>query len=88
MATERRALAAAGALSVADTARGYRIEAMVEGETVADVLDYVQYDKNALYARLRDTVERAYDAGTLPVSEGKRLLQTYRRGLGDYTYLG
>ena len=72
----------------ADTPRGYRIEAYVEGDTVAEVLRYVQYDHEALLARVRQAVERAYDSGALDVKDGSRLLKTYKRGLGDYTYLG
>jgi arginine decarboxylase len=71
----------------ADNAVGYRIEQIIEGETAADVLDYVQYDHRKLLARVRDTVERHYEAGDLTLPQGRILLKAYRQGLSDYTYL-
>jgi len=74
-------------VSASNSKMGYRIEQMVEGDTVKDVLRYVQYDHNELFSRVRKIVEEAHERGDLTVPEGRRLLKTYRNGLEDYTYL-
>ena len=66
---------------------GYRIEHVVEGDTVNEVLSYVQYEPADLIARLRTSAEQALRQGRITAQESARLLQAYRRGLHGYTYL-
>ncbi|MCH5182079.1 MAG: biosynthetic arginine decarboxylase [Prevotellaceae bacterium] len=66
---------------------GYSIDKTIGGETVADVLDYVQYDPGRLVQRLESWVEKAVAEGKITQAEGKEFLANYRTGLYGYTYL-
>ena len=66
---------------------GYSIEQFIDGETVADVLEYVQYDPKKLVRRLEIWVSRAIKDGKVTESEGKEFISNYRAGLYGYTYL-
>ncbi|MEZ4236607.1 MAG: hypothetical protein R3F59_10715 [Myxococcota bacterium] len=67
--------------------QGYRIDTVVEGNVVREVLEYVSYDKTRLVKRLRARVEEAIEDGRLSPEEGGLLVNTYIRGLEGYTYL-
>jgi len=66
---------------------GYRVEHVVEGDDVSDVLHYVQYDRSQLMERVRRTVEEALRSGQITLEESARLRRRYKEGLEDYTYL-
>ena len=66
---------------------GYEIEQVIDGETVADVLEYVQYDPKKLVRRLEIWVSRAIKDGKITEAEGKEFISNYRAGLYGYTYL-
>ncbi len=66
---------------------GYEIEQIIDGETVADVLEYVQYDPKKLVRRLEIWVSRAIKDGKITEAEGKEFISNYRAGLYGYTYL-
>jgi arginine decarboxylase len=59
----------------------------VEGDTVSDVLGYLQYDTRELYRGIRKECERSVRAGTMTAAESRELLAAYDRGLKGYTYL-
>ncbi|EPT33373.1 biosynthetic arginine decarboxylase [Phocaeicola abscessus] len=65
----------------------YSIDQVIDGETVADVLDYVQYSPKRLVRTLESWVTRSLKEGKISVEEGKEFLSTYRSGLYGYTYL-
>ncbi len=65
----------------------YSIDHIQEGETIADVLTYVQYDPKHLVRHLESWVARAVKQGKISVSEGKNFINNYRSGLYGYTYL-
>ena len=65
----------------------WAIEEVIPGDTVREVLSYVQYDTRHLHERLRGAVEAAMRANHLTVAEGRQLLAFYRSGLAGYTYL-
>ncbi len=65
----------------------YEIEQVIDGETVADVLEYVQYDPKKLVRRLEIWVSKAVKDGKITESEGKEFISNYRAGLYGYTYL-
>ncbi|NUM89098.1 MAG: arginine decarboxylase, partial [Bdellovibrionales bacterium] len=65
----------------------YEIEHLVEGDTVAQVLEYVEYHKPALMERMRYTVENAMKNKRMTIQEGRRFLHQYEEGLNGYTYL-
>ena len=74
-------------VSMADTPHGYRIEHVVEGDTVKEVLQYVEFDRQHLVARIRRAVEASIEKGICSIEEGARLMEAYRRELEGYTYL-
>ena len=66
---------------------GYAIDQVIDGETVADVLEYVQYDPKKLVRRLEIWVSKAIKEGRINDAEGKEFISNYRAGLYGYTYL-
>jgi arginine decarboxylase len=66
---------------------GYTIEHVVKGDTVREVLNFVQYSTDDLTHRLRRSVEAAVRAGTISFEEAGHFLQKYEQGLAGYTYL-
>ncbi len=63
------------------------LEAVIKGDTVKDVLDYVQYSVESLVTKLRRDVETALREGRIGYEESGRLLKFYEEGLHGYTYL-
>jgi arginine decarboxylase len=70
-----------------DPAGGYSIEHVVAGDTVKEVLNFVQYSAEDLTHRLRKMVEAAVRAGTISFEEAGQFVQKYEQGLAGYTYL-
>jgi arginine decarboxylase len=66
---------------------GYDIDQVIDGETVADVLEYVQYEPKKLVRRLEIWVSKAVKDGKITENEGKEFISNYRAGLYGYTYL-
>jgi arginine decarboxylase len=65
----------------------YRVEHVVEGDSVTEVLSYVQYAKDDLIRRVRRAVEDAVRDKRLTVAESGRFMRRYEEGLEGYTYL-
>jgi arginine decarboxylase len=65
----------------------YRIEHVVEGDSVEEVLSYVQYDRRELSERVRRAIETALRKGGITLEESALLRKRYREGLSGYTYL-
>jgi arginine decarboxylase len=63
------------------------LDAVIKGDTVREVLDYVEFDGERLVAKLRSDVEAAVRVGRLDFAESGRLLRFYEDGLNGYTYL-
>lgn len=66
---------------------GYEIEQIIDGETVAEVLDYVQYSPKKLVRNVETWVTRSMKSGKITPEEGREFLSNYRSGLYGYTYL-
>ena len=66
---------------------GYKIDQVIDGETVAEVLEYVQYNPKKMVRTVETWVTTSVKAGTITVEEGKEFLSNYRSGLYGYTYL-
>ncbi|PIE84146.1 MAG: arginine decarboxylase [Bacteroidia bacterium] len=66
---------------------GYRIGQVIDGETVEEVLDYVQYNAKNLVRAVETWVMSSVKAGLITMAEGKEFLSNYRSGLYGYTYL-
>lgn len=67
--------------------KGYSIDQVIDGESVADVLDYVQYNPKRLVRTVETWVTKSVKEGRISVDEGKEFLSNYRSGLYGYTYL-
>ena len=65
----------------------YNVEHQLEGDTVQDVLKYVQYDRGHLLERVRRATERALRRGDIALAEARLLRSRYEQGLSGYTYL-
>ena len=63
------------------------VDTVIKGDTVTEVLHYVQYSAEILMNRMRKDVERAVRLGTLTVTESREFLGFYEHGLAGYTYL-
>ena len=65
----------------------YHIDQIIDGETVEEVLDYVQYNPKKLVRQLETWVTKSVRQGRISLDEGKEFLSNYRSGLYGYTYL-
>lgn len=65
----------------------YTVEDVVIGDTVTDVLRYVDHSPEELVKRLRNKVEHALRKQWITLDESRQLIQRYRDGLAGYTYL-
>ncbi|MCI1282308.1 MAG: biosynthetic arginine decarboxylase [Prevotella sp.] len=65
----------------------YHIDQIFDGETVEEVLDYVQYNPKKLVRQLEIWVTKSVKEGKISLEEGKEFLSNYRSGLYGYTYL-
>lgn len=65
----------------------YEIDRVIDGETVADVLDYVAYNPKKLVRNVETWVSMSMRAGKITPEEGREFLSNYRSGLYGYTYL-
>jgi arginine decarboxylase len=75
------------AVHVSVDENGYYIDKIIDGETVAEVLDYVQYNSKKLVRTLETWVTSSVKDGKVTAEEGKEFLSNYRSGLYGYTYL-
>jgi len=58
----------------------------LEGDTVEDILSYVEYDTKALFNRFRETAEEAVRQGRITPIQRRETLRAYKNGLQGYTY--
>jgi arginine decarboxylase len=65
---------------------GYRIEHVVEGDTVWEVLSYLDYPRDLLMTRLRRNAEKAIRGKRMSRDQARELLRIYEGGLAGYTY--
>jgi arginine decarboxylase len=65
----------------------YHIEQVIDGETVADVLDYVEYNPKKMVRNLETWVTSSMKSGRITAEEGRQFLNTYKSGLYGSTYL-
>jgi arginine decarboxylase len=63
------------------------LDAVIKGDTVREVLHYVQYSAEELLTQMRKDVERAVRSGKISLDESRQLLRFYESGLEGYTYL-
>jgi arginine decarboxylase len=75
------------AVHISVTDKGYEIDQIIDGETVAEVLDYVQYNSKKMVRTVETWVTSSVKSGIISAEEGKEFLSNYRSGLYGYTYL-
>ena len=63
------------------------LEAVIRGDSVKEVLAYVQFSSSQLLEQFRRDVEEAVMSGKIGYEESGRLLKFYEEGLYGYTYL-
>ena len=63
------------------------LDTVIKGDTVREVLDYVQFRSETLLGSFRRDVEAAVRDGKIGYEESGRLLRFYEEGLQGYTYL-
>jgi arginine decarboxylase len=64
-----------------------RLDTLIKGDTVKEVLDYVEFDAESLLGKMRTDVETAVREGRMDYEGAGRLLRFYEDGLHGYTYL-
>ncbi|NWF59091.1 MAG: biosynthetic arginine decarboxylase [Fischerella sp.] len=69
------------------TPKGYQIQHVVKGDTMTEVVGYVQYDSEDMVENIRQRCEQALEENRITLAESQRLLQTYEQSLRRYTYL-
>jgi arginine decarboxylase len=74
-------------VSLDEDGGGYSVDHVIRGDTVREVLQYVQYSTDELSAMMRRDVERAVKAGRISLEESRQMLKFYDSGLEGYTYL-
>jgi len=75
------------AIHVSVDENGYKIDQIIDGESVAEVLEYVQYSPKKMVRAVETWVMSSIKAGAISAEEGKEFLSNYRSGLYGYTYL-
>jgi len=70
-----------------DEPAGYYVEEIIEGTTIVQALDSVQYDEKELKRQMKAQIDEAIKSDRMKPSEAMRLLDDYERGLKEYTYL-
>lgn len=56
------------------------------GDTIADVLSYVEYQPRELQLRYRNIAERAVKEGRITARERQKIIRTFNASLSGYTY--
>lgn len=75
------------AVHVTVNSAGYTIDHYVPGDTVTEVLSYVQYGRTEMVDNVRQATEEGIQRGTVTKHEAKLLVKHYEEGLSGYTYL-
>ena len=65
----------------------WSIDGIVEGDSIRDVLSYVQFDPTSLVESIRQDCERSVRAGQITVDESRTFVDFYRAALDGFTYL-
>ncbi|MCC7123509.1 MAG: biosynthetic arginine decarboxylase [Acidobacteria bacterium] len=71
----------------AESQDGVRLEHIIKGDNVREVLKYVEFDPEVLMGKLRRDVEAAVNANRMEDQQAGRLLKFYEEALQGYTYL-
>jgi arginine decarboxylase len=75
------------AVHVRLTEESYQVRHVVKGDSIAEVLRYVEYAPEAMVEAVRHQAERALAGGKLTNEQVRMLMQHYEHALRSYTYL-
>ena len=75
------------AVHISINEKGYNVDDVVEGDTVGEVLSYVQYNLEKLTNRVRRAAEESIARGEMTKTEARTFIRYYQQGLNGYTYL-
>ena len=64
----------------------YHFARELRGDSVADILSYVEYDPRRILEDLRERAEKAVRTGKISPSERYRIMSAFEDGLRGYTY--
>ena len=64
----------------------FEIVKEIEGDSVSDVLSYVEFDPKTLFAAFRAKAEEAVRTGLIKPSERRTIMAAFEDGLRGYTY--
>src|SRR2546423_1845306 len=70
-----------------DEPAGYYVEEIIEGTTIVQALDSVQYDEKELKRQMKAQIDEAIKSDRMKPADAMRLLDDYEKGLKEYTYL-
>ena len=62
-------------------------EPVVAGDTISEVLQFVDYSPSDLLGRMRNNVEQALRKKLMTIEESRTLINRFRQGMIGYTYL-
>lgn len=74
-------------VDVTISSKGYKVSHVTEGDTVTQVLSYIQYNRNDLLHKIREAIEVGISEKEISPQEAKLLMKHYEEGLSGYTYL-
>ncbi len=72
---------------VSSNENGYVIDKTIGGDTVMEVLAYVQFTRDGMNARMRERIEAALQSGNLTLEQSAMLTRHFERILDSDTYL-
>ncbi len=75
------------AVHISQTETGYRVAQVVKGDSITEVLGYVQYNPEDLIEAVHHQTETALLQGQIDLDEARRLQDHFEASLRDYTYL-
>lgn len=75
------------AVHIHSTPNGYKVEHVIRGDSMTEVLQYVQYSRDGLLENMRRETEKALQSKQISLAEARLFLQNYEHSLNSYTYL-
>lgn len=75
------------AVQIRVTPSGYSVSDVIKGDTVSEVLTYVQYDSEKMVERVRKQAERTHSEGRMTLEQMRMFMRHYEDAMLSYTYL-
>ena len=64
----------------------FQFQREFQGDTIADVLSYVEYDPKQMFEKFRKRAEQAVQAGKISAIKRKQMMRAFKESLDGYTY--